>query len=205
MGPARTGWLHAGAAGRVQCGSRKIGPNVEAAPRLTQTATGPGAASPSGERRPCITSADACSPLDPLPSGHRPLGVALSGGGVRATLTGLGALRLLSDVGRLGDIRHLTSVSGGSITAGMTAAIKWSELRDSGFTSAASTSTLLFRSLTFQVGPSNETCFGNHGWPSHRGWRGPIFSPAVSRHRSSGIRSWTSSPQAPGLRSMRRI
>ncbi len=76
------------------------------------------------------------SPLDPLPSGHRPLGVALSGGGVRATLTGLGALRLLSDVGRLGDIRHLTSVSGGSITAGMTA-IKWSELRDSGFTSAA--------------------------------------------------------------------
>ncbi len=95
-----------------------------------------GAANPSGDRWPCDSPPPRRSPLDPLPAGHRPLGVALSGGGVRATLTGLGTLRLLSDVGRLGDIRHLTSVSGGSIAAGLTA-LRWGELRASGFTSEA--------------------------------------------------------------------
>ncbi len=58
--------------------------------------------------------------------------MALSGGGVRATLTGLGALRLLSDIGRLGDVRHLTSVSGGSIVGGLTA-LRWGEIRAASF------------------------------------------------------------------------
>lgn len=91
---------------------------------------------PSGRRRPCPAPPPARSPLDQLASGHRPLGVALSGGGVRATLTGLGALRLLSDIGRLGDVRHLTSVSGGSIVAGLTA-LKWNDLRAADFDSSA--------------------------------------------------------------------
>lgn len=62
--------------------------------------------------------------------------MALSGGGLRATLAGIGTLRLLADIGRLGDIRHLTSVSGGSITAGLVA-VKWDYLRANDFSRAA--------------------------------------------------------------------
>ena len=94
-----------------------------------------GSGHPSRLRRPCHAPPPVRRPLDQLPAGHRPLGVALSGGGVRATLTGLGALRLLSDVGRFGDVRHLTSVSGGSIIGGLTA-LKWNDLRSAGFDSS---------------------------------------------------------------------
>ena len=87
-------------------------------------------------RQPCMAPAPARSALDCLAPGHRPLGVALSGGGLRATLAGLGVLRFLADIGRLGDIRHLTSVSGGSIAAGLVA-LRWDHLRTRGFTSAA--------------------------------------------------------------------
>jgi integrative and conjugative element protein (TIGR02256 family) len=59
--------------------------------------------------------------LDPLPPGARPLGVALSGGGFRATLAGLGVLRYLTDVGLLGQVRLVSSVSGGSIANGLLA------------------------------------------------------------------------------------
>ena len=91
---------------------------------------------PPSRRRPCPAHAPRRGDLDPIQPGHRPLGVALSGGGLRAALAGLGALRLLADVGRLGDIRHLTSVSGGSITAGLVA-VRWDDLRASAFTRAA--------------------------------------------------------------------
>ena len=86
----------------------------------------------STQRRPCEAPAPPRSPLDPIAPSRRPLGVALSGGGIRAALTGLGTLRLLSDVGRLSDVRHLTSVSGGSIVAGLVAC-RWGELREAGF------------------------------------------------------------------------
>ncbi|HMN21028.1 MAG TPA: patatin-like phospholipase family protein [Ottowia sp.] len=49
------------------------------------------------------------------------LGLALSGGGYRATLFGLGSLWRLSDAGLLGRLDRITSVSGGSILAGILA------------------------------------------------------------------------------------
>jgi NTE family protein len=57
----------------------------------------------------------------------RTLGIALSGGGYRATLFGLGSLWRLNDAGLLGRLDRVTSVSGGSILAGVLAH-RWSAL-----------------------------------------------------------------------------
>jgi NTE family protein len=54
----------------------------------------------------------------PSPSGERRgIGLCLSGGGFRATLFHLGALRRLNELGLIGQLRTVTSVSGGSIAA----------------------------------------------------------------------------------------
>jgi NTE family protein len=54
----------------------------------------------------------------PLPKRARHgIGLCLSGGGFRATLFHLGALRRLNELGLLGQIRTISSVSGGSVTA----------------------------------------------------------------------------------------
>src|SRR5206468_11344036 len=45
------------------------------------------------------------------------IGLALSGGGFRATLYHLGLVRFLRDAGILPQVSHITSVSGGSILA----------------------------------------------------------------------------------------
>src|SRR5947199_3739602 len=45
------------------------------------------------------------------------IGLALSGGGFRATLYHLGLVRFLRDAGVLPKVTHITSVSGGSILA----------------------------------------------------------------------------------------
>src|SRR3954467_1771499 len=45
------------------------------------------------------------------------IGLALSGGGFRATLYHLGLVRFLRDAGRLRQVTHITSVSGGSVLA----------------------------------------------------------------------------------------
>lgn len=50
------------------------------------------------------------------------VGLALSGGGYRATLFHLGTLRRLAETGVLEQVSHFSSVSGGSITAGALAA-----------------------------------------------------------------------------------
>jgi NTE family protein len=55
------------------------------------------------------------------------LGLALSGGGFRATLFGLGSLWRLNDAGLLGHIDRVSSVSGGSIAAGVLAH-RWKDL-----------------------------------------------------------------------------
>lgn len=44
------------------------------------------------------------------------IGVAISGGGYRATLFGLGVLLYLADVARNNEVVTISSVSGGSIT-----------------------------------------------------------------------------------------
>lgn len=59
------------------------------------------------------------------------LGLALSGGGYRATLFGLGSLWRLNDAGLLGFLDRVTSVSGGSIVAGVLAR-RWKDLQFSG-------------------------------------------------------------------------
>jgi NTE family protein len=56
------------------------------------------------------------------------VGLALSGGGYRATLFSLGSLWRLNDAGLLGRLDIVTSVSGGSILSGVLAA-HWRELR----------------------------------------------------------------------------
>lgn len=65
------------------------------------------------------------------------LGLALSGGGLRATLFHLGVVRYLSEYGLLRDVKHITSVSGGSILAAHLV-LNWSRyLEPSGFKEAA--------------------------------------------------------------------
>ena len=49
------------------------------------------------------------------------IGVALSGGGHRASLFGLGVLLYLGDAGKLPEVTSLASVSGGSLTNGFVA------------------------------------------------------------------------------------
>jgi NTE family protein len=56
------------------------------------------------------------------------IGIALSGGGFRATLFGLGGLWRLNDAGLLGKLDRVTSVSGGSILAGVVAS-RWRNLQ----------------------------------------------------------------------------
>lgn len=55
------------------------------------------------------------------PPGREPLAVSLSGGGFRATLAALGALRFLADADLLADVRYVSSVSGGSVANGLLA------------------------------------------------------------------------------------
>ena len=64
-------------------------------------------------------SADVEEPAD---SGRQHIGVALSGGGHRAGLFGLGALLYLIDAGKGPEIAALSSISGGSLTNGFVGA-----------------------------------------------------------------------------------
>ncbi len=57
------------------------------------------------------------------------LGLALSGGGFRATLFHLGVVKALLDRGLLANVRHITSVSGGSVLAAHLVQ-HWSEYTD---------------------------------------------------------------------------
>jgi len=56
------------------------------------------------------------------------VGLALSGGGFRATLFHLGSLWRLNELGYLPKLNRISSVSGGSITAGFLA-VRWSQLQ----------------------------------------------------------------------------
>lgn len=62
-----------------------------------------------------------------MPVDGKTLGLALSGGGYRATLFGLGSLWRLNDAGLLGKIDRMTSVSGGSIVMAVLAH-RWKDL-----------------------------------------------------------------------------
>lgn len=58
--------------------------------------------------------------------------LALSGGGFRATLFHIGTLIRLNELGHLAKLERISSVSGGSITAGMLAC-RWERLKAAGF------------------------------------------------------------------------
>jgi NTE family protein len=60
------------------------------------------------------------------------MALALSGGGFRATLFHIGTLLRLNELGQLAKLDRISSVSGGSITAGMLAC-KWEALKVGGF------------------------------------------------------------------------
>jgi NTE family protein len=79
---------------------------------------------------------DSLRPAEPPPAQGVPIGLTLSGGGFRATFAGLGVARFLADAGLLGDVRFVSSVSGGSVANGMLAT-RFPELRTRGFTGAA--------------------------------------------------------------------
>lgn len=84
--------------------------------------------------RPCE---DPLRPADPgRVAGAPTFALTFSGGGFRATLAALGVVRYLADVGQLGHVRFVSSVSGGSISNGVLAT-RWAELRDRGFDTAA--------------------------------------------------------------------
>ncbi|AFM17720.1 putative esterase of the alpha-beta hydrolase superfamily [Mycolicibacterium chubuense NBB4] len=75
---------------------------------------------------------DAASPVRMIPSdsGERPLaglGLCLSGGGYRAMVFHLGVLWRLNETGQLTELDRVSSVSGGSITAGVLAK-NWAHL-----------------------------------------------------------------------------
>jgi NTE family protein len=79
---------------------------------------------------------DALRPAEPPRAERVRIGVTLSGGGFRATFAGLGVARFLADAGLLGDLRFVSSVSGGSVANGMLAT-RFPELRKRGFSGAA--------------------------------------------------------------------
>jgi len=72
------------------------------------------------------------------PKARRKIGLALSGGGFRATIYHLGLTRFLRDAGILQDVSHITSVSGGSIF-GAHLVLNWNRYNgsDSEFDAAA--------------------------------------------------------------------
>src|SRR6266568_2111665 len=55
--------------------------------------------------------------------GRLPIGLALSGGGVRAMAFHCGVLRWLAQTGRMEDVAHVSSVSGGTLAAGLVLAL----------------------------------------------------------------------------------
>jgi NTE family protein len=72
----------------------------------------------------------------PTPPREPAVAVALSGGGFRASLAGLGVLRFLADAGLLDQVRHVSSVSGGSVAAGLWAR-HYAAVQTGGFTREA--------------------------------------------------------------------
>src|SRR4051812_17361810 len=80
---------------------------------------------------------DPSSPVQSIPSDYSAAGprpgqaLCLSGGGYRAMVFHLGVLIRLNEAGLLGKLKRISSVSGGSITAG-TLGLNWKYLKFAG-------------------------------------------------------------------------
>src|SRR5689334_14065819 len=79
----------------------------------------------NGETSPAILSAAKYQPE--LKSARSGKALCVSGGGFRAALFHLGALRRLNETGLLSKLTTISSVSGGSVVSGLLAKV-WSEL-----------------------------------------------------------------------------
>lgn len=75
--------------------------------------------------QPC---GDTVRPAEP-PAAVDPVAVTMSGGGFRAAVAAVGAVRLLASAGLLPSLRYLSSVSGGSVANGLVA-VNWPQLRE---------------------------------------------------------------------------
>jgi NTE family protein len=84
-------------------------------------------AGPHAEAIRDLTPLDARNEFPCEHGGHEEYGLALSGGGIRATLFHLGALLRINQLGKLREIDRISSVSGGSIAAGLLA-VAWPDL-----------------------------------------------------------------------------
>jgi NTE family protein len=72
---------------------------------------------------------DLPNPEDDVPAGSEDgVALSLSGGGYRAMVFHVGALYRLNEIGLLGKLARISSVSGGSITAGLLGLL-WSKLQ----------------------------------------------------------------------------
>jgi len=86
-----------------------------------------GSSPPAGVENETVLEAGALEPAAEPSTSREGMGLALSGGGFRASLFGLGSLWRLNELGWLKSLRRVTSVSGGSLTAGVLAA-RWRDL-----------------------------------------------------------------------------
>jgi NTE family protein len=87
-----------------------------------------------------VGAASSPPPLNVAPMGFHSMGtiaLCLSGGGYRAALFDVGALKRLNDIGLLKHVDHVSSVSGGSIV-GAYLVLHWGDLRWEGIDGAAS-------------------------------------------------------------------
>jgi NTE family protein len=121
-------------------------------PHRDPASVGAGAGSP-GDRTPAVRAQEAASPIigdepDQIEAG---LALCLSGGGYRAMLFHVGALIRLNELGYLGRINRFSSVSGGSITAGVLG-MNWSRLRFDGQPMASNLDELLVRPIRALAG-----------------------------------------------------
>jgi len=88
------------------------------------------------------TPIDPASPVRPIPPDNKAesletgTALCLSGGGYRAMVFHIGAIWRLHEVGLLSSLKRISSVSGGSITAGVLA-LKWSKLAGKPFDRAS--------------------------------------------------------------------
>src|SRR5262245_362446 len=84
---------------------------------------------PSGDSRPPLSPVhrDRVSTKNPKPGPAEGVALCLSGGGYRAMIFHLGALWRLNELGYLARLNRVSSVSGGSITAGVLA-LAWPRL-----------------------------------------------------------------------------
>ena len=107
-------------------------------------------------------------PSSPLPKQPKPgIGLCLSGGGFRAMLFHVGAIWRLNEFGYLPKLERISSVSGGSITAGVLG-LHWSSLNFDANDVAQNLQQVFVEPLrSFAAKPSTYGPSSRDVWPGH--------------------------------------